>query len=53
MPGISRELVGHRFSIKSGFRPYKQPAPRFNPIIHGRVKEEVEQLLDEGFIRPC
>jgi hypothetical protein len=26
MPGLSRELVEHRLSIKSGFRPYKQPA---------------------------
>jgi hypothetical protein len=25
---------------------------RFNPIIHDRVKEEVERLLDAGFIRP-
>jgi hypothetical protein len=42
MPGLSRELVEHQLSIKSGFRPYKQPARRFNPIIHDRVKEEVE-----------
>jgi hypothetical protein len=53
MPGLSRELVEHRLPIKSGFRPYKQPAGRFNPIIHDRVKEEIEQLLDVGFIRPC
>jgi hypothetical protein len=26
MPDLSRELVGHRFPIKTGFRPYKQPA---------------------------
>jgi hypothetical protein len=39
--------------VKSGFRPYKQLARRFNPIIHDRVKEEVEWLLDAGFIRPC
>jgi hypothetical protein len=25
----------------------------FNPIIHYRVKKEVERLLDVGFIRPC
>jgi hypothetical protein len=33
--------------------PYKQPAQRFNPIIHDQIKEEVERLLDAGFIRPC
>jgi hypothetical protein len=42
MPGLSRGLVEHRLPIKSSFRPYKQPAQRFNPIIHDRVKEEVE-----------
>jgi hypothetical protein len=42
MPGLSQELVEYQLPIKSGFRPYKQPAGRFNPIIHDRVKEEVE-----------
>jgi hypothetical protein len=49
----SRELVEHRLPIKYGFRPYKQSARRFNPIIHDWVKEEVERLFDAGFIRPC
>jgi hypothetical protein len=53
MPGLSRVLVEHRLPIKSGFRLYKQPTRRFNSIIHDRVKEEVERLLDTGFIRPC
>jgi hypothetical protein len=53
MPGFSRELVEHRLLIKSSFRPYKQPAQRFNLIIHDRIKEEVERLLDVGFIQPC
>jgi hypothetical protein len=43
---LSRELVEHRLPIKSGFMPYKQPARRFNLIIHNRVKEEMERLLD-------
>jgi hypothetical protein len=50
MLGLSRELVEHRLPIKSGFKPYKQPTQRFNPIIHDRVKEEVERQLDAGFI---
>jgi hypothetical protein len=53
MSGLSRELVEHQLHIKTGFRPYKQPARRFNPIIHNRVKEQVERLLYAGFIRPC
>jgi hypothetical protein len=46
-------LVEHWLPIKYGFRTYKQLARRFNPIIHDRVKEEVERLLDAGFIRHC
>jgi hypothetical protein len=52
MFGLNRELVEHRVPIKTGFRPYKQSARRFNLIIHDRGKEEVELLLDVGFIRP-
>jgi hypothetical protein len=53
MPGLSRELVEYRLPIKIGFMPYKQPARRFNPIIHDQVKEEMVRLLNAGFIRPC
>jgi hypothetical protein len=42
MPSLSRELVEHRLPIKFGFRPYKQLAQGFHPIIHDRVKEEVK-----------
>jgi hypothetical protein len=42
MPRLSRELVEYRLPNKSDFRPYKQHSRRFNPIIHDRVKEEVE-----------
>jgi hypothetical protein len=53
MSDLSRELVEHQLSIKYGFKPYKQLTQRFNLIIHDQVKEEVERLLDTGFIRPC
>jgi hypothetical protein len=53
MPGLSREFVKHRLPIKAGFRPYKQGARNFKPKIVGRVKEEVDQLLQAGFIQPC
>jgi hypothetical protein len=45
MPRLSRELVEHRLLIKVGFRSYKQGAQNFKPEIIGRVKEEVDQLL--------
>jgi hypothetical protein len=53
MSGLSQELVEYRLPIESSFRPYKQPARRFNPIVHDWVKEEVERLLDVGFIQAC
>ena len=39
--------------MKPGFRPYKQPARRFNPIMYDRIKAEINRLLDAGFIRSC
>ena len=33
MSGLSRDLVEHRLLIKAGFKPYKQPARRFNLIL--------------------
>jgi hypothetical protein len=53
MPGLSRELIKHWLPIKDGFRPYKQGARNFKTEIVGRVKEEVDQFLQAGFIQPC
>jgi hypothetical protein len=53
MPRLSRKLVEHRLPIKAGFRPYEQGAWNFKPEIIGRVKEEVDPLLQAGFIQPC
>ena len=53
MPGLSRDLVEHRLPIKAGIRPYKQPSRHFNPVMHDRIKEEINHLLDAGFIRSC
>jgi hypothetical protein len=49
---LSRELIEHRLPIKVGFRPYKQGARNFKPGIVTRVKEEVDRLLQAGFIQP-
>jgi hypothetical protein len=53
MPGLSQELVVHRLPIKDGFKPYKQHPHRFNSTIYDRVKEEINRLLQVGFIQPC
>ena len=39
--------------IKASFKPYKQPARRFNPIMYDKIKEEINHLLNAGFIRSC
>jgi hypothetical protein len=53
MPELSRELVKHWLLIKAEFRPYKQAPRRFKLEIIGRVKEEVDHLLQVGFIQSC
>jgi hypothetical protein len=51
--GLNRELVEDQLPIKQGFRPFKQPARNYNPILFDRIKEEANRLLNAGFIRPC
>jgi hypothetical protein len=53
MPGLSRDLVEHVLPIKRGFKAFKQPVQNFNPELDDRIKEEVECLLQAGFIRTC
>jgi hypothetical protein len=53
MSGLSQELVEHRLPIKDGFKPYKQYPRRFNSTIYDQVKEEINRLLQAGFIQPC
>jgi len=53
MRDLSHNLVGHRLPIKAGFTPYKQPARCFNPVMYDRIKDEINCLLDAGFIRSC
>jgi hypothetical protein len=53
MSALSRDLVEHQLPIKVGFRPFKQHARRYNPLIYGRIKEEIDRLLKDNSIRPC
>jgi hypothetical protein len=52
-PRLSRELFEHQLPIRAGFRPYKQGARNIKPEIVRRVKEEVDWMLQAGFIQPC
>jgi hypothetical protein len=53
MPGLSKEPIEHRLLIKANFKPYKQGARNLKPEIIGREKEEVDRLLQAGFIQQC
>jgi hypothetical protein len=53
MPGLSRELVEHQLLIKPGFRPFNKTPRSFHPDILHRIKDEIHQLLEANFIRPC
>jgi hypothetical protein len=53
MSDLSHDLVEHRLPIKASFRPFKQHARRYNPLMYDRIKEEIDQLLKANFIRPC
>ena len=52
MPGLDREVVGHRLPIKPEFHPFQQPLRRMSKEMELKVKDEIEKLLKVGFIRP-
>jgi len=39
--------------IKSGFRPYEQPARRCNPNILPDIKDEITKLIEAKFLQQC
>ena len=53
MSRLSQVLVEHWLSIKKGFMSFKQHPYRFNYTIYDRIKEEINRLLQAGFIQPC
>jgi hypothetical protein len=53
MPGFGRDHVEHRLPIKQRFQPFKHPARNCSPEVVIKIKEEVDKLLQAGFIQPC
>jgi hypothetical protein len=53
MPGLDRSIVEHRLLLKKGFRLFQQRARQMKAEVLEEVKQEVEKMLEEGFIRPC
>jgi hypothetical protein len=52
MKGISPDLCTHRIYIKEDCRPICQPQRRMNPNLKEILKEELQKLLNAGFIYP-
>ena len=51
MPRIDPQIICHRLSIKPGAKPVKQKARRINIERSQTLSEEVDRLLQAGFIR--
>jgi hypothetical protein len=51
MPGISTKVVAHQLNVNPSFHPVKQKRRVFAPERNAAVMEEVDKLLQAGFIR--
>ncbi|TYK06432.1 uncharacterized protein E5676_scaffold163G001350 [Cucumis melo var. makuwa] len=51
MPGLEPKVTVHRLAIKPEHRPVKQAQRRFRPDLISQIKEEVNKLIEAGFIR--
>ena len=49
---ISSTLCTHHIYIKNDSNPVRQPHHRMNPNMRDIVKEEIQKLLEVGFIYP-
>lgn len=53
MPCLSRELVEHRLRIKPCFMPMNNLLDISIIVCLNKLKKEINQLLEAGFIMPC
>ena len=51
MPGVLLELAKHRLSVQDNYRPVRQRLRRFHPVQQEVIKQEVNKLLEVGFIK--
>lgn len=51
MLGLDSQLVSHKLNIKERCKPVKQ-ALRIRLELEVQIKEEIQKLLDVGFIKP-
>ncbi|CAO2822583.1 unnamed protein product, partial [Amaranthus hypochondriacus] len=53
MPDIDPEVVTHKISVYDGVKPKKQKKRNFGAEKDKIIEEEVQKLLDAGFIEEC
>jgi hypothetical protein len=51
MIGIPREVIEHKLGIYPSFKPIKQNERRYTPKRHTTIRQEVNKLLEDKFIR--
>ncbi|XP_049394584.1 uncharacterized protein LOC125858841 [Solanum stenotomum] len=51
MPGLNPKVAVHQLAVKNGSRPIKQAQRRFRPDLVPLIKNEVNKLIEAGFIR--
>lgn len=52
MPRLDLRLVTHKLNVKVGTTPVKQAPRYFRPELEIQIKQEIQKLLDFGFIKP-
>jgi hypothetical protein len=52
MSRIPREVVEHKLGIDPSYKPVKQKEKRYTPERRKTIRQEVNKLLEVGFIRP-
>jgi hypothetical protein len=52
MPGILREMIEHKLGIDPSYKPIKQKERRYTSERRETFQQEVNKLLEAGFIRP-
>jgi hypothetical protein len=52
MSGIPREVIEHKLGIDPSYKPVKQNERTYTPKRSKTIRQEVNKLLEAGFIRP-
>ena len=50
MPGLNSRVAVHQLAVKNGSRPVKQAQRRLRPDLIPLIENEVNKLIEAGFI---